>query len=248
MNNNLSASKAQKNKVNKNRAKKARAKTTFFKNPKARLFLALFAVICSVSLLAVGAYSAIAQGAEITIGNQITLEVSGVQGTLYAKRIGGSEPDYNAGGDFLMKPIYSYGASADEEALNALQKAVNVTDGSRKIEYTFKFVTGSSITKNTQINVVTSDINHADAGKVIISYYYYVGETEPADWSTANVLTPTIGDATGTSLIVGQNKTIYVYCALETVSKHSVHIGTAANPLNWNFSFSLTDTAAEATV
>lgn len=172
---------------------------------KKKLISSIISVLCCLVVMAVGVYASTSKTYQLAISNDIDVKIVAVDGTLYARRIGGvwatpteSESAYgNAitnAEDFAdedkverLKMIYDKNMNIDTEAMQSLCRKIDINVYSNEIEYVFKYVIDNGslfITKLSIINGADGDITPNSFAKGECSYKYAYGETEPDNWNS----------------------------------------------------------------
>ena len=131
-----------------------------------KLGLTLVAVLCSLSLLAVGVVSALTSFA-VSIESSFAVDISNVEGTLTASRTGGvyGEPKEGYEYDFEHKKgapaqdfsevIYSTSKGVTEEYTELKNTKLNLTRELNVVEYVYRFTLDEENYLNTKISLTT---------------------------------------------------------------------------------------------
>ena len=207
---------------------------------KKRVVVALISMLSCIAVMAVGVYAATNTFA-VEITNQVAIDISQVDGELYAKRYGdviygnvsmGEEgfedlgTDYSAMNasmeDFIL--IYGYDGTAHTEVaenMAEIKEPVNFYTTDKEtlsIYYVFEFDFHSSSPTNISITLTNNSTSLDDgrADKVEMTYKYYFGKDEP-DWQTGGTLLGH-GDMTSATVKVMADEpathTVFIYASM----------------------------------
>ena len=213
------------------------------KSTKTKLIATIISMVCALSLLAVGVMASLTNF-QVAIGNQLDLEFSAVEGTLYATRVGDV-----AGTDRTTSKVLSESTTATDwlkvydgtttegvqtDALNSIQEKVNfisndkikeIINGGRTyvaITYYFYYV----LPENAVSNSITLTAPAVTDKNVVVTYSYT---------KASSAALPTFDSVTsltdGGSVTVNGGESVFIKAEAKVDLSKSVKI----EAVDWNF-------------
>ena len=186
-------------------------------------------MVCSLSVSATG-IAAILLEFPIQVANTTSISVGDVQGDLYGERYGANNQD------LVLQHLFKNGEGVQQAEMDYFCQDVSFSEGSKQIEYVFKFILAEGAENGVLIELTSADLTNK--ATYVANYSYGYGQKEP-DWNTAEQV-----KAGATYVVENDNPYIWLRATLSVREDQVSRLDTSAT---WSFTFTFTGVAVSTT-
>ena len=199
-------------------------------NIRVKVITTIIAMVCSLSVSATG-IAVILLDVPISVENSKLIAISDVRGDLYGERYGAN------GQDLVLQHLFKNGSGVQESEMNYFCQDVSFSNGSKQIEYVFKFILAKDAESGVFVELTDGGLTNTAIYEAKYSYGY--GKERP-DWAKegANLEPKT------KYVVDNEHAIIWLRATLSLKPDRYERLDTSAV---WSFSFTFTGIApAEA--
>ena len=194
-------------------------------NIRTKVITTIIAMVCSLSVSATG-IAAILVEFPIQVANSTSIAVGDVQGDLYGERYGANNQD------LVLQHLFKNGVGVQQAEMDYFCQDVSFSDGSKQIEYVFKFILAESAENGVLIELTNAGLTNQAA--YVANYSYAYGQKEP-DWKNAEPI-----KAGATYVVENERPYIWLRATLSVREDQVARLDTSAS---WMFTFTFTGIA-----